>query len=185
MSIHFLKVKIKSLAEEAKIIRHEEHLVYANRAARKRWRQIKLGQEPAGEHTNSNRFSEQDVIAAVDKVKASRGEIPNIKAPARHSEAHRNLYLELQNHRKLVVRPEARATLLAYGFLRGRHYKDIEGKRHEIIDSYTERVVIDKAIRMTHKYGEKVGTLEEVAITFWGWMELALPKNYMRAFQTK
>lgn len=32
----------------------------------------------------------------------------------------------LRGHRALVVRPEARHSLLAYGFLRGRPYKSIE-----------------------------------------------------------
>lgn len=34
----------------------------------------------------------------------------------------------LRGHRALVVRPEARHSLLAYGFLRGRPYKSIEYK---------------------------------------------------------
>ena len=61
----FLKVKIKSLAEEAKIIKLEE-------------KRNKLARE------------------------------------------------ELYLHRIQVVRTEARATLLAYGFLRGRKYRELE-----------------------------------------------------------
>jgi hypothetical protein len=65
----FLKVKVKSLAEEAKIIRKEEK---------------------------------------------------------------KNLLLkqELADHRKKIVRFEARHALLAYCFLRGREYRDIEPKCH-------------------------------------------------------
>jgi len=66
----FLKVKLKSLAEEAKIIRKEEK-----------------------------------------------------KNP--------RLYLELRMHRIGIVRTEARATLLAYAFLRGRLYKQLEAKYHD------------------------------------------------------
>lgn len=65
----FLKVKIKSLAAEAKIIRREEH-------KNKKLRHL------------------------------------------------------LAEHRREVVRFEARHTLLAYGFLRGRSYKDLEPKSH-------------------------------------------------------
>lgn len=66
----FLKVKLKSLAAEAKIIRKEEK-----------------------------------------------------KNP--------RLFLELRQHRIGIVRTEARATLLAYAFLRGRLYKQVEAKCHQ------------------------------------------------------
>ena len=62
----YLKIKIKSLAVEAKLIRLEER---------------------------------------------------KVKGLTKHN---------LSEHRKHVVRPEARATLLAYGFLRGRDYRSIE-----------------------------------------------------------
>jgi len=71
MSKTYLKIKIKSLAEEARIIRREE-----------------------------KRF------------------------PGWHG-TRTGLYL----HRVQVVRREARAALLAYGFLRGRRYERIEAKR--------------------------------------------------------
>lgn len=70
----FLKVKIKSLAAEAVIIRREER-----------------------------RFKKRN-------------------HPVR---------LDLAAHRRFAVRPEARDALLAYGFLRGRAYKQIEAKAHK------------------------------------------------------
>jgi hypothetical protein len=36
--------------------------------------------------------------------------------------------LGLANHRRRIVRKEARASLLAYGYLRGRRYRQIEAK---------------------------------------------------------
>lgn len=69
MSKVYLKIKIKSLAAEASMIRREEHL----------W-----------------------------KLRD------------------RELFFGLRSHRTWDVRREARAALLAYGFLRGRPYKKIE-----------------------------------------------------------
>lgn len=68
----YLKVKIKSLAEEARIIRREEHLA---------------------------------------KQRKEYGWVNS-----------------LCEHRKAIVRPEARATQLAYAFLRGRSYAQVEPK---------------------------------------------------------
>lgn len=77
MSNTFLKIKIMSLAAEAKIIRREE----------KRW--------PWGD----------------DDARPTRA----------------SLYF----HRTWDVRNEARAALLAYGYLRGRAYAQLEYKCHE------------------------------------------------------
>ena len=68
MSVRFLKIKLKALAAEAKIIRLEE------------------------------------------------------------ARSHDDLRDKLHSHRVFAVRPEARATQLAYGFLRGRSYSQIEGR---------------------------------------------------------
>ncbi len=83
----YLKVKVKSLAEEAKIIR-------------------------------------------LETKRAKQGYIK------------RGLY----DHRMCVVRPEARHTHLAYGFLRGRECRQIEQKAHTAPDW-------KKVRRMVEKYG--------------------------------
>lgn len=81
----YLKVKIKTLATEAKIIRSEE----------KRWeRRVYLG-------TKYNSKTDQ--------------EEPRYKVVRNHP-----LRLGLQQHRKTVVRKEARLSQLAYAYLRGR-----------------------------------------------------------------
>ena len=56
----------------------------------------------------------------------------------------------LYDHRILVVRPEARATLLAYGYIRGRTYRQVEP------NSTTRNLIPWKKVRaMVEKYGPK------------------------------
>lgn len=57
-------------------------------------------------------------------------------------------YWGLREHRKGVVRNEARHTLLAYGFIRGKAYKDIEATCHTEPDW-------DKVKKMVEKYGKQ------------------------------
>jgi hypothetical protein len=90
----YLKVKIKSLAEEARIIREEER-------------------KP---HADINEFG--------------------------YSAKRTGLY----NHRVGTVRREARAALLAYGFIRGRKYRQIEVKNNTEPDW-------EAVQRMVVKYG--------------------------------
>ena len=84
-----MKVKIKSLAAEARIIRHDERKALAHgRAAAK----LQLSSESYdGYHT----------------------------------------YSSLREHRISVVRTEARASVLAYAFIRGRPYRSVEPSCHE------------------------------------------------------
>lgn len=50
----------------------------------------------------------------------------------------------LSYHRKLDVRREARATLLAYAFLRGKNYRDVERKTYEEPNTYRVGKLVDK-----------------------------------------
>jgi hypothetical protein len=50
----------------------------------------------------------------------------------------------LAEHRRTVVRKEARHTLLAYGFLKGRRYRQIEKKAHEAPDWSRVEKMLDK-----------------------------------------
>lgn len=93
MSIRFLKVKIKSLAAEAHIIRTEE--------------------------------------------RRARGTLRD----------------ELHNHRVITVRQEQRATLLAYGFLRGRTLAQIEP--HSLPPSLRAQPDWKRVETMVKKYGSK------------------------------
>jgi hypothetical protein len=89
----YLKVKIKSLAAEATIIRKEE-------------------------------------------AKAKR---------LKHkSERHERAFFGLKSHRRNEVRDEARHSLLAYGFLRGRRYSQIENQGNSSPDWKRVRQLITK-----------------------------------------
>ena len=162
MSTIFLKVKIKSLAVESRIIRKEEHLIYANRTARKKWRRIKLGLD-----TEDKRPS----VTMLD----------NVKLPRSHSEANRDLFFNLQAHRKFVVRPEARATQLAYAFLRGKSYADTEKVDWKVRGNpydWAERKVYDSVVRMVIKYGPKQISPMETAQAVWDWLGHRMPTRY-------
>lgn len=89
MSKVFLKIKIKSLAAEARIIRLEENKFPTAKQAKKKQLQCG-GQREAG-----------------------------------------GTWDQLNSHRRHVVRSAARESLLAYGFVRGRKYNQIEAKCYE------------------------------------------------------
>lgn len=104
MSNTFLKIKIMSLAAEARIIRREE----------KKW---------PGTVAGSNSAS----------IRAG-----------------------LHEHRITVVRPEARVALLAYGYLRGRHYLRIENKASEAPDW-------SRVLTLVNKFGSAKIAKEDLA----------------------
>ena len=106
----YLKIKIKSLAAEAAIIRQEEH----------RWHGL---------------------------------------SQARYG---------LHQHRILDVRREARASQLAYGFLRGRDYRVMEAKCHENPDWKRVQWVVEKFC-LTDK--------REAVQKFSEWVDRAKAKN--------
>ena len=121
MSLTYLKVKIKSLAEESKIIRKEEFRAKSN------------------------------------------------------PELRRSLY----EHRISPVGSESRATFIAYGFLRGRKYSEVErpvnkfslmkcwrAKRTfgippsvQVLEYYSN--IPHRAFTLINKYGNRVVTMEE------------------------
>lgn len=109
----YLRVKIKSLAAEATIIRREE------RRAKLLWQKY---QNPT--------------------------------------------FFSLQGHRRCEVRPEARAALLAYGFLRGRTYHQIENKCHEPPNWH-------RVTELVRKYGTLSKEQSAIAVKSWGDGEIA------------
>lgn len=100
----YIKVKIKSLAEEARIIRSEEHK------------------------------------AKYDSTREG-----------------------LHAHRVIQVREEARASLLAYGYLRGLSLSQVEKNSYP---SFTRNRVYNRAHAIVHKYGSK-----EAAYGFLSWLK--------------
>lgn len=132
----YLKVKIKSLAEEAKIIRKEENKAKASF----RWLRNKQGKE--------QEYEDQFF-----------------------------LYHSLRAHRKEPVGTEARAALIAYGFIRGKKYKQIEDiknpSKHLITKRYYDAKrewnfigFTNKVFTLINKYGKGV-TAED----FIKWLE--------------
>ena len=109
----FLKIKLKSLAEEARIIRHEER---------------KLRCKPSPHYDCTENQSVRN---------------------------------ELRNHRLRVVRPEARATHIAYGFLRGRSYRQLERLPKDRKPSFLEGPKWDRVEAMVKKYG-KLGDIAKL-----------------------
>lgn len=80
------------------------------------------------------------------KIKSLAAEAKIIRAEERKNKYFRT---GLSSHRKTVVRSEARHTLLAYGFLKGKRYRDLEPTAKNKPDW-------DRVRRMVEKYGIKI-----------------------------
>ena len=102
MNVKYLKIKLKSLAEEARIIRHEEK---------------KLGGQNWGSSS-----------------------------------------VPLREHRIHVVRVAARRTLLAYGYLRGKKYNQLE----QCTRTPFEYMGVKEITKMVQKYGSPKTTEEDI-----------------------
>lgn len=115
----YLKIKIKSLAAEATMIRQEERKQNPGHRARVRARRIISGQyrPREGESIANDDDARRSRAARILKIK------PNMEA-----------FYGLKDHRTNDVRSEARSSFLAYGFLRGRSYSQIEQTHHTAPD---------------------------------------------------
>ncbi len=120
IKLNYLKVKIQNLADEAKYIRKNEI-----KAARK-LELLKLRNKLADKNllTNSqmNRIVKKFEHYGIFGFKLVG---INKQDPAWLDYQHQ-LKVELKEHRKTIVRDEARAAQLAYAFLRDKKYADIE-----------------------------------------------------------
>jgi len=56
-------------------------------------------------------------------------------------------YAHVRHHRITVVRPAARISGLAYGFLKGRLYREIENKTHQPVHPDTMKAVLKLVVR--------------------------------------
>jgi hypothetical protein len=141
----YLKVKIKSLAAEAQMIRSEERKCNIGCRARvKIRRQLRKSNE----------------LTTGQRAKMER----QIVKP---SETAMKAFWGLRLHRTYDVREEARAAHVAYGFLRGRTYQQIEGAA--LTSPNWTRVQ-----RLVEKYGD--GVLAERMQKFTEWKEAAEQK---------
>ena len=112
MKILALKIKLKHLAEEARIIKHQEQKMRG-----KNW-----GAQSA----------------------------------------------YFREHRIHGVRPECRATHIAYGFLRGRTYEQIEGSRRRNLDTHYTGKLWARVLMMVRKYGtERNESLVKTQLRNW------------------
>ena len=104
----FLRVKIKSLAEEARIIRHEERR-WPTKAQRKRLRRVTAAGVSQG--------------AAASSIGIA---LPNDTKHYIPASRDNPTYHQLHVHRTVTVRNEARAAQLAMAFLHNRRYRAAE-----------------------------------------------------------
>ena len=108
----YLRIKLKSLAAEATMIRREERRHNPGHRARVRARRLLDGK------TNVDNVTPQDLKTRQARAKRI------LRTP---SETALKAFWGLRHHRQYDVRSESRASHIAYGFLRGLDYKRVEG----------------------------------------------------------
>jgi hypothetical protein len=161
---HLLKLKLKSLAAEAKILRQAESCL-----------QFQANPMRLAPH------AVPDEIASLgDKAIAAwfRAELRDQRKQWREKPwygENRERLNGMQLHRTVELREAARATHLAYGFIRGKTYRQIEGNRMIRKDLFgnmasDENRVFEAAAKMAWFYGaskSKSDTIRDVL----EWME--------------
>jgi len=116
-NIKFLKVKIKHLSQEQRIIRFEE-------GKHKKWR---WDPNVMITDTDSNGIKHFKYGAWVQRWYTEPAIGSNRRVMSKDEVlCEETLYRDLHWHRIVHVRPEIRSSLLAYGFLRGRKYRELE-----------------------------------------------------------
>jgi hypothetical protein len=161
---HLLKLKLNSLAAEAKIIRKAES---------------KLAFRPDLERLSPVAIPEE-VFALGPKACAAwrKAELRDQRKQWRERSwynENRERLSGMQQHRTVEVREAARSTSLAYGFIRGKTYRQIEGNRMLRKDLFgnlaaDEQRVFESAAKMAWFYGaakSKSDTIRDVL----EWME--------------
>jgi DNA-binding HxlR family transcriptional regulator len=143
MSVKYLKVKIKTLTAEARIIRGEEYKAKKRRT----WASVRQGRE------------EQARIAYEE-------------------------FWGLRDHRTGVVRKEARSSLLAYGYIRGRKYLEVEtiSKSFQNLERYSLETIkglvreqvepyLPRMVKMVSKYGALEVSIQDILAWATDWNE--------------
>lgn len=128
----FLKVKLKSLAAEARIIRQLELKQLRPKLPR-------MPRDP------------KDIPTGM-AIAIERARIRQLRKDWKWGNGR---YLELRAHRIWVVRREARATLLAYAYIRGKPYKAVERPVWQPLSKDPE--ILTRAADMVMKYGNEAG----------------------------
>jgi hypothetical protein len=163
---HLLKIKAKHLAAEARIIRHAERkLQLPTFSSFKSDSPLEPNRTETVYYTKAQR--DQDPGAVAEAAKGIRLLVRRRRAAARNAEwydRNRSMLASMQSHRRGELRREARATHLAYGFLRGRVLAELEGNRDWIdrqpekaeahaYRMFHDRPVYERAIGMVSTYG--------------------------------
>jgi hypothetical protein len=177
----YLKVKICSLAEEAKIIRKFENqrkrkASYArdmwHSERRIRWYEAEITrlQKAITENTAVSSVWITQNVDLAQRIQCHRLEIQRIRRQHNNSRVsednikiHEKVRADLHEHRLNVVREESRAAHVAYGFLNGYKYRDLEND-HTRLQPHWNRI-----LDLVYKYGEK-GTPDDRAIDLLTWM---------------
>jgi hypothetical protein len=171
MNILYLKVKLMSLAAEAKIIRKIENKYLA----KNRWARQLLNLEKTiekcqrqvarlrnSQHTDNFRVA--NIEEHIEWLKQKANRVRPIESNISKDEMN---YFGLHDHRVIAIRQEARATNIAYGFLRGHAFRDIESSSR-IKPNWT------KIVNMVMKYGAATkGELVVLKEKFDKWKEEA------------
>ena len=126
--LNYLKIKVVSLAAEARLIRKDER------------KQLKWAR------------------AAAQNNAYGKG--------AEYAQYHYKVFFGLQAHRKIDVRQESRASNLAYGFLKGRKFSEIERVSH---NKNTNPPNWTKVKNLVQRYGE--GKEKEILQRFETWKD--------------
>lgn len=134
----YLKVKIKSLASEARIIRHEEHRIAYRKAT---------PDELAARDGKAQGFAARNHNSEMLIVSAGK---TTTRILATRSEKARSAWFGLNSHRRGIVREEARAAQLAYAFIRGKNYDKVED-----IERTITPVDFDKVAQNVIKFGRE------------------------------
>lgn len=113
-----------------------------------------------------------------DKRRFLKVKIKSLAAEARiirleETRAIGTLREELHNHRVLDVRSECRATHIAYAYIRGRRFDQVEQLPRDVHPFwwYRQKPVFCRALRMILKYGDTEGlTQEQITGEFIDWL---------------
>lgn len=159
----YLKIKLKSLAAESRIIRHEERKRKVSRANR------------GVRHNGGGKLSPEVHKVAVEtrKYKAERRAKRRSRDwyPKSVAELH-----ELQLHRRNVVSKEARLTHIAYAYIRGRTLAQTDGCKGLLPDDWR------RIATMVKKYASKDGGVDNagIPVLFERWLMDSYPDRFMR-----
>lgn len=134
MKLLQLKIKIVSLALEARYIRQQEQKLIPCRSLRKKYRNL----------LKNNSLTDKDRKRINEELGKAR------------SETRQRLRKSLKDHRTIDIRTEARSAQIAYAFLRGKKYSVLEQPRDDNQPNYS------RIARIISKFGGEEVTVEQV-----------------------